>query len=60
MSLRSDPTPSREWTYVYVPVTLKGARLNVATVSTPALIVGDAKVESVYVDRLTTAGSRTS
>jgi hypothetical protein len=47
-----------EWTYAYVAVTVTGARLKVATVSTPALIVGAPHVAKVYVARSTTAGSR--
>ena len=43
-----------------MPVTLKGARLNVATLSIPLVIVGSESDASVYVDRSTTAGSRTS
>ena len=47
MSARSAPTPSREWTYVYVPVALNGARRMVATISAPVLIVGSLSVASV-------------
>ena len=57
MSARSAPIPSRECTYVYVPVTLNGALRIVATASTPVLIVGSLSVASVYVARSTTAGS---